>query len=192
VRLSANYLCPERRSDDGQTILECIRMGLKSCPELVLLVELSGLEPLTSCMPSHGSTSTRVYPCRSPSSRVPASPPASAPVAVLSCCTAARPARQTGYAYDRCVTSQNLTSCYRCPARQTMHPLGPPGARFPEVSRASGECFQRIDPRIVVRTWGRTFASATAPLCRGTWQCINSCSMSGYPVLPDAAARQRI
>jgi hypothetical protein len=25
--------------------------GLKSCPDLVLLVELSGLEPLTSCMP---------------------------------------------------------------------------------------------------------------------------------------------
>ena len=40
-------------------------------------VELSGLEPLTSCMPSGGSTSTRVYLCRSPSSRVPARPPAS-------------------------------------------------------------------------------------------------------------------
>ena len=25
-------------------------MGLKSCPDLVILVELSGLEPLTSCM----------------------------------------------------------------------------------------------------------------------------------------------
>jgi hypothetical protein len=52
-------------------------------------VELSGLEPLTSCMPSGGSTSTRVYPCRSLSSRVPASPPASVSVAVLPCCTAA-------------------------------------------------------------------------------------------------------
>jgi hypothetical protein len=48
--------------------------GLKSWPDLVLLVEASGLEPLTSCMPSGGSTSTRVHPCRSPSSRVPASP----------------------------------------------------------------------------------------------------------------------
>jgi hypothetical protein len=51
MRLSANCRCPERRSDDGQTILECIRTGLKSPPDLVLLVELSGLEPLTSCMP---------------------------------------------------------------------------------------------------------------------------------------------
>jgi hypothetical protein len=40
-------------------------------------VELSGLEPLTSCMPSVGSTSACVHPRRSPSSRVPASPPAS-------------------------------------------------------------------------------------------------------------------
>jgi hypothetical protein len=44
---------------------------------LLIWVELSGLEPLTSCMPSGGSTSTRVHPRRSPSSRVPASPPAS-------------------------------------------------------------------------------------------------------------------
>jgi hypothetical protein len=47
----ADERCPERRPDDGQTILECIRTGLKSFPDLVLLVELSGLEPLTSCMP---------------------------------------------------------------------------------------------------------------------------------------------
>jgi hypothetical protein len=51
VRLSANCRCPERRSDDGRTILECTRTGLKSWSDLVLLVELSGLEPLTSCMP---------------------------------------------------------------------------------------------------------------------------------------------
>ena len=37
VRLSANYLCPERRSDDGQTILEGTRTGLKSCPDLQFL-----------------------------------------------------------------------------------------------------------------------------------------------------------
>jgi hypothetical protein len=48
VRLSANYLCPERRSDDGRTILEGTQTGLKSCPDLQFLVELSGLEPLTS------------------------------------------------------------------------------------------------------------------------------------------------
>jgi hypothetical protein len=87
VRSSARCRRPERRSDDGRTILEGIRTGLKLCPDLQLLVELSGLEPLTSCMPSGGSTSTRVHPRRSPSSRVPASSPASAPVAVLSCCT---------------------------------------------------------------------------------------------------------
>ena len=78
VRLSANYLCPERR---GQmtvgAILEGTRTGFKKCPDLQFLVELSGLEPLTSCMPSGGRTSTRVYPCRSPSSRVPARPHAS-------------------------------------------------------------------------------------------------------------------
>ena len=51
MRLSANCRCPERRSDDGRTILEGIRTGLKSCPDLQFLVELSGLEPLTSCMP---------------------------------------------------------------------------------------------------------------------------------------------
>src|ERR1700722_2699199 len=42
-------LCSERRSDDGQMVLECAPTGLKSCSDLVLLVELSGLEPLTSC-----------------------------------------------------------------------------------------------------------------------------------------------
>src|ERR1039458_10085293 len=60
MRLSANCRCPEPRSDDGQTILECIRTGLKSCPDLVLLVELSGLEPLTSCMPCRPISSVRL------------------------------------------------------------------------------------------------------------------------------------
>ena len=50
-------------------------------------VELRGLEPLTPCLQTTGSTSTRVHPRRSPSSRVPAKPPASTPVAVLPCCT---------------------------------------------------------------------------------------------------------
>jgi len=50
VRLSANCRCPERRSDDRQTILEGTPTGLKSCSDQVLRVELSGLEPLTSCM----------------------------------------------------------------------------------------------------------------------------------------------
>ena len=62
-----------RRSDDLGMCLE----GTQSGPDLELCVELSGLEPLTSCMPSGGSTSTRVHTRRSPSSRVPARPPAS-------------------------------------------------------------------------------------------------------------------
>ena len=50
-------------------------------------VELRGFEPLTSCMPSAGSTSIRVYRRRSPSQSVPTGSARSAPVAVLSCCT---------------------------------------------------------------------------------------------------------
>jgi len=50
-------------------------------------VELRGFEPLTSCMPSAGSTSTRVCPRRSPSQSVHTGPAESAPVAVLSRCT---------------------------------------------------------------------------------------------------------
>jgi hypothetical protein len=51
-------------------------------------VELRGLEPLASCMPSGGSISTRVHSRRSLSQRVSCSVPPSAPVAVLPCCTA--------------------------------------------------------------------------------------------------------
>jgi hypothetical protein len=39
MRLSDNHLHRDRRSDDGRTILECIRTGHKSCPDLVLLVD---------------------------------------------------------------------------------------------------------------------------------------------------------
>jgi hypothetical protein len=44
-------------------------------------VELRGFEPLTSCMPSTGSTSTTVRLCRSPSQSVHTGPARSAPVA---------------------------------------------------------------------------------------------------------------
>jgi hypothetical protein len=54
---------------------------------LLTWVKLRRFELLTSCMPSGGSTSTRVHPCRSPSSRVSARPPPSMCVAVLPCCT---------------------------------------------------------------------------------------------------------
>jgi hypothetical protein len=50
-------------------------------------VELRGFEPLTSCMPSTGSTSTAVRLCRSLSQGVRTNPAKSAPVAVLSRCT---------------------------------------------------------------------------------------------------------
>jgi hypothetical protein len=63
VRFSANCRCSERRSGDGRTILGCTLTGLKSCPDLQFLVELSGLEPLTSCMPVRAGTSTDQHEC---------------------------------------------------------------------------------------------------------------------------------
>ena len=77
----------ERRSNGGQAILEPILMAPDLRSDLVFLVELWGFEPQTSCMPSSGNPSTRVSLCRSPPSRVHSGPPASRPVAVLSCCT---------------------------------------------------------------------------------------------------------
>jgi hypothetical protein len=42
---------PERRSDDGQTILKAALEGWKLGSHLGKLVELRGFEPRTSCMP---------------------------------------------------------------------------------------------------------------------------------------------
>jgi hypothetical protein len=78
---------PKRRSDDGQTILKAALEGWKLRSDLGKLVELRGFEPLTSCMPSAGSTSTSVCRRRSPSQSVHTSPVSSPPVAVLSRCT---------------------------------------------------------------------------------------------------------
>ena len=50
-------------------------------------VELRGLEPLTPCLQTTGSTSIHVHPCRPPSWSVYPRPSRSVPVAVLSCCT---------------------------------------------------------------------------------------------------------
>jgi hypothetical protein len=47
-------------------------------------VELTGLEPVTPCVQTAGSTSTRIHPRRSPSRDVSPHPVRSAPVAVLS------------------------------------------------------------------------------------------------------------
>ena len=101
----ANGQRSNRRSDDGQTILTGTPRAHGPCADLELLVELSGLEPLTSCMPSGGRTSTRVHTRRLPSSRIPARPPASAPVAVLRCCTAVVPTRGTSCAPNEVLTS---------------------------------------------------------------------------------------
>jgi hypothetical protein len=81
----------ERRSNGGQAILEPILMAPDLRSDLVFLVELWGFEPQTSCMPSSGNPSTRVYRRRSPSQDVRTSPPESRPVAVLSCCTTRYP-----------------------------------------------------------------------------------------------------
>src|SRR6266851_3238892 len=113
-------MTPARQALVGQTF-DLLRVrqvpgGRFQDPNVVLTwenVELSGLEPLTSCMPSSGNPSTRVYSRRSPSSHVHSGPPASGPVAVLSCCTAAVPANRTSHAPSRRVTSQNLPRGYR-------------------------------------------------------------------------------
>ena len=51
MRLAASQSCPERRSNDGQPILESIRMTPEPPSELEFLVELWGFELRTSCMP---------------------------------------------------------------------------------------------------------------------------------------------
>ncbi len=71
-------------------------------------VELSGLEPLTSCMPSGGSTSTRVHHRRSPSRDVLHGPPPSAPVAVHLCCNASS-WTQVGYGTSTATTVRSST-----------------------------------------------------------------------------------
>jgi hypothetical protein len=88
-------------------------------------------------MPSPGSTSTRVYLCRSPSSRVSASPPASAPVAVLSCCTPALPANRTGHALSRRVTSQNLPTMLPLPFPHDPAPHRAGGRQIPGTVQAT-------------------------------------------------------
>jgi len=98
---SARCRSHSRLVDRYIVLLRCCILLLYQAPELwaqdfefisLTWVELRGFEPLTSCMPSTGSTSTAVRLCRSPSQEVLARPVKSAPVAVLSCCTG-HPAR---------------------------------------------------------------------------------------------------
>ena len=56
VRVSAGQSRPERRSNDGQAILELIRIAPDLRSDLALCVELWGFEPQTSCMPCKRST----------------------------------------------------------------------------------------------------------------------------------------
>ena len=126
-------------------------------------VELRGFEPLTSCMPSAGSTSTAVRLCRSPSQEVRARPVKSAPVAVLSCCTGqpARPGSQG--APDQPEPPRTLPRCSpRRPASDRARsvpqstggspPLRPPPLPLPTAASprselpATAESFGRQSP----------------------------------------------
>jgi hypothetical protein len=91
-------------------------------------VELRRFELLTSCMPSVGSTSAHVHPRRSPSPHVPARPPLSACVAVLSCCTAAIPLGATSRTPDETLTSAN-TAYQVTFAPSGVHPVKEPRSR---------------------------------------------------------------
>jgi hypothetical protein len=66
---------PERRSNDGQPILEPNHMSPEPHSGLVLRVKLWGFETPDLLHASSGNPSTRVCSRRSPSSCVPASPP---------------------------------------------------------------------------------------------------------------------
>jgi len=116
VRLSAGQRRPERRSNDGQPILKPIQMVPDLRSDLGFLVELWGFEPQTSCMPSSGNPSTGVHPRRSQSQGVRARPSRSAPVAVLSCCTA-RSAHQHPYLLRHCLLDRP-TSARHGPSRR--------------------------------------------------------------------------
>jgi hypothetical protein len=110
---------------------------------LLTWVELSGLEPLTSCMPSGGSTSTRVHPRRSPSSPVPARPPLSMYVAVLPCCTAPLSGGGTSRARDKGLTSGNVVVVPRAwrrprPACRSDRRAHPPRCSAPPPYPRSG------------------------------------------------------
>src|SRR5215471_18728838 len=71
-------------------------------------VELRGLEPLASCMPSTGSTSTRVYRRRSPSQSVRTSPPDPHQLLYFPAVSASLP----GQAPNERLTSQNFQELY--------------------------------------------------------------------------------
>jgi hypothetical protein len=83
MRLSASCRYPERRSDDGQTILEGTRTGLKSCPDLQFLVELKRARTADLL---HAIWRQHVHPRPYPQVTVLPRPPKSARVQVC-CCT---------------------------------------------------------------------------------------------------------
>jgi hypothetical protein len=134
---------PERRSDDGQTILKAALEGWKLGSHLGKLVELRGFEPRTSCMPSAGSTSTAVHLCRSPSQAVRISPPGSRPVAVLSCCTGQLGPSRYRWARDQLEPPRTLLR--RFPGKQASPPQSP--APRPAHSKAVRGSAQTTGPR---------------------------------------------
>jgi hypothetical protein len=175
VRFSASYRCPERRSNDGQRILKPARVIPESHSDLEFPVELWGFEPQTSCMPSSGNPSTRVSLCRSPSRSVHPGPPASGPVAVLSCCTtrchlprelsARTPITSTAYrSAESCPGQRQEMPCPHAPTlligriecTSVMSGLGGAPAALPGVDagrcrrrtgRGSGRCGGTAGPR---------------------------------------------
>ena len=97
VRLGASQSRPERRSNSGQPILKSIQMALEPHSDLVLRVGWSygdsNPRPL-ACHPAAARPPEYLSAGHRPpgSTRVHSGPPASGPVAVLSCCTPAGPA----------------------------------------------------------------------------------------------------
>jgi hypothetical protein len=109
-----------------------------------------GFEPLTSCMPSAGSTSTAVRLCRSPSQGVRSRLLRSAPVAVLSRCTG----RRAGQVPDGLLASQNLQGLYRGASQGDQDPMALHESS--KVGRGShGHCLSPPPPTRV-RTTGHS------------------------------------
>ena len=137
VRLDAGKQRPERRSDDGQTILRSIQMGRNRILTWHFMWSYGDSNPGPSCMPSAGSTSTAVPLCRSPSQSVRTIPVRSAPVADFP----AVPVSLPGQAPKERLTSQNLEELCRGALQGDQHPTAP------DQCRKAPEAVPRLRPR---------------------------------------------
>src|SRR5262249_28286143 len=135
------------RSPSSGNLLGCMRSKVVSQDRNMPLscgnMELRGLEPLASCMPSTGSTSIAVRLCRSRSSHVHVGTCGSGSVAVLSRCTG-QPARPGPNEH---LTSGNTQELYRGASQGDQHlvPLQSPATcrRAAPASAASHCLFPR-------------------------------------------------